>query len=347
MSDFHRPALVSTVDYHTAGEPFRIVTGGIPPLPGGTVADRRAHAAAHLDHVRQLLVREPRGHDGMYGCFVTPPDDAGAVLGAVFFHQSGFSTACGHGTIALATWAAEAGLVAPDADEFGIDVASGRVGVRLRRGAGGRVSAVSFRNVPAWVHQRGIRLPARSGELTADVAFGGAFYASAPASALGLRVTPGCLPQLVEAGRRIQAQLDSAGAARHGTDSRLSGIYGVILYEDLPGEDGCLVQRNVTVFGDGQVDRSPCGSGTTARLALLAGDGLAEGQVLLHESIIGTRFEGRIVATVTEHGRPAVITEVTGSASMTGLHQFVLDSRDPLGTGFTLGAGTADKPVRC
>ena len=107
------------------------------------------------------------------------------------------------------------------------------------------------------------------------------------------------------------------------------------------------MQRNVTVFGDGQVDRSPCGSGTTARLALLAGDGLAEGQVLLHESIIGTRFEGRIVATVTEQGRPAVITDVTGSASMTGRHQFVLDSRDPLGTGFTLGAGTTDKPVRC
>ena len=148
MRQPQRPALVSTVDYHTAGEPFRIVTGGVPSLPGSCVAERREHAAAHLDHLRRLLVQEPRGHGGMYGCFVTPPDDQGAELGAVFFHQSGFSTACGHGTIALATWAADAGLVAADAGAFSIDVPSGRAGVRLRRDAGGRVSAVSFRNVP-------------------------------------------------------------------------------------------------------------------------------------------------------------------------------------------------------
>jgi proline racemase len=334
-----RPALVSTVDYHTAGEPFRIVTGGVPSLPGSCVAERREHAAAHLDHVRRLLVQEPRGHGGMYGCFVTPPDDQGAELGAVFFHQSGFSTACGHGTIALATWAADAGLVAADAGAFSIDVPSGRAGVRLRRDAGGRVSAVSFRNVPSWVHERGIRLPSAAGEVSVDIAFGGAFYASAPASALGLRVTPDWLPQLVAAGRLIQARLNAAGAARHPADGRLSGIYGVILHEDLPGEGGRLVQRNVTVFGDGQIDRSPCGSGTSARLALLAARGLADGQALVHESIIGTRFEASIIATVTELGRQAVLTEVTGSAFMTGLHQFVLDPRDVVGTGFTLGPG--------
>jgi proline racemase len=287
--------------------------------------------------VRQLLVQEPRGHGGMYGCFITPPDDDGAEFGAVFFHQSGYSTACGHGTIALATWAADIGLVAADADEFSIDVPSGRTGVRVRRGDDGQASAVSFRNIPAWVHQRGIRLRVPSGEVTVDIAFGGAFYASLPASALGLRVTPGSLPQLVRAGQLVQRQLDSAGAARHDCDDRLSGIYGVILHEDLPGAGERLVQRNVTVFGNGQIDRSPCGSGTTARLALLAGHGLADGQTLVHESVIGTRFEARITGTVTDRGRTAVITEVTGSASMTGLHQFVLDRRDPLGTGFTLG----------
>jgi proline racemase len=340
MSRLHRPALVSTVDYHTAGEPFRIVTGGVPGLPGATVADRRVHAAAHLDHVRLLLVQEPRGHGGMYGCFITPPGDRDAEFGAVFFHQSGFSTACGHGTIALATWAVDAGLVAADAGKFSIDVPSGRIGVRVECGDDGRAGPVSFRNVPAWVHQRGIELRLPSGAVTVDIAFGGAFYASLPASALGLRVTPDRLPQLVEAGRFIQRQLDSSGAARHHSDDRLSGIYGVILHEDLPGEGECLVQRNVTVFGDGQIDRSPCGSGTSARLALLAGHGLAEGQRLVHESIIGSRFEARITSTVSDHGRPAVVTEVTGSASMTGLHQFVLDPRDPLGTGFTLGAGS-------
>jgi proline racemase len=333
----HSPALVSTVDYHTAGEPFRIVTGGVPSLPGPTVADRRVQAAARLDQVRQLLVQEPRGHSGMYGCFTTPPDDAGAELGAVFFHQSGFSTACGHGTIALATWAADAGIVAPDAQAFAIDVPSGRVSVRVRRDAGGKAGPVSFRNVPAWVHRRGVRVTTPFGEASADIAFGGAFYACVPASALSLAVTPGCLPQLIEAGRAIQRQLDAAGTARHDADGRLSGIYGVIVHEDLPPEDGALAQRNVTVFGNGQIDRSPCGSGTSARLALLADHGLAPGQTLLHESIIGTRFTARIVSTVTEGGRSAVITEVTGSAAMTGLHQFVLDARDQLGTGFSLG----------
>ncbi len=175
------------------------------------------------------------------------------------------------------------------------------------------------------------------GPARADIAFGGAFYASVPASSLGLPVSPGALPQLIEAGRAIQRQLDAAGAARHDTDDRLSGIYGVILHEDRPGQDGALVQRNVTVFGTGQIDRSPCGSGTSARLALLAGQGLAPGQTLVHESVIGTRFSARIVGAVTEAGRDAVLTEVTGRASMTGLHQFVLDRRDPLGAGFSLG----------
>jgi proline racemase len=301
------------------------------------VAERRVHARAHLDHIRRLLVHEPRGHAGMYGCFVTPPDDPGAEFGAVFFHQAGFSTACGHGTIALATWAADAGLVPASAGEFAIDVPSGRMRVRVSRDAAGRAGPVTFGNVPAWVHRRGVRLGPPLAEVTADIAFGGAFYASVPAGSLGLRVEPGCLPELVEAGRLIQRQLDQAGAAEHDTDGRLSGIYGVILHESRPADGDSVVQRNVTVFGDGQIDRSPCGSGTTARLALLAGQGITAGQVLVHESIIGTRFEARITETVTERGRTAVVTEVTGSASMTGLHQFILAPGDPLGTGFRLG----------
>ena len=339
MTGAPRCALIPAVDYHTAGEPFRIVTGGVPGLPGATVADRRVSAARRLDHVRRLLVQEPRGHGGMYGCFITPPDDEGAEFGAVFFHQSGFSTACGHGTIALGTWAADAGIVGPAAGAFNIDVPSGRVGVRLHRDNAGRVSAVSFRNVPAWVSRRGITVATALGETTADIAFGGAFYASVAASSLGLAVSPADLPRLVEAGRSIAGQLNSSGAACHDADERLGGVYGVIFHEDLPAGDGHLAQRNVTIFGDGQVDRSPCGSGTSARVALLAGHGLAEGQTLVHESIIGTRFEARITRAVTDTGRAAVETEVTGSASMTGLHQFVLEARDVLGTGFSLPAG--------
>jgi proline racemase len=235
------------------------------------------------------------------------------------------------------------GIVAPDAGAFSIDVPSGRVGVRLHRDDDARVSAVSFRNVPAWVHRRGIRLKTTLGETSADIAFGGAFYASIPAASLGLSVTLDDLPRLVETGRGIAGQLNASGVARHHADERLNGIYGVIFHEDLPVPDGhdadtYVAQRNVTIFGDGQVDRSPCGSGTSARVALLAGDGFTEDQVLLHDSIIGTRFEARIAQAVTDAGRAAVVTEVTGSAAMTGLHQFVLEARDGLGTGFSLPA---------
>jgi len=331
-----RRALVSTVDYHTAGEPFRIVTGGVLTPDGRTVADRRTYAAAHLDHVRRLLVEEPRGHAAMYGCFPTPPDDEGATVGAVFFHRSGFSTACGHGTIALATWAADAGVVGPEVGQFNIDVPSGRVAVDLRRRGDGAVESVAFLNVPAWVQARDVAVETPSGPVGVDIAYGGAFYASLPASALGLRVELGCLSRLVDSGRHIQRGLDAAGAARHETDERLSGIYGVTFYEEFAVPGDALAQRNVTVFGDGQVDRSPCGSGTTARLALLAGRELASGQTLVHESIIGTRFEARIIDCVKAAGRDAVLTEVRGSASMTGLHQFVLDPHDALGEGFLL-----------
>jgi proline racemase len=330
-----RPAIVATADYHTACEPFRIVTGGVRVPAGRTVADRRVSAAADLDHVRRLLVEEPRGHPGMYGCFVTPPDDDGAEFGAIFFHRSGFSTACGHGTIALATWALQVGLVAPDRRAFSIDVPSGRVGVRALDG--GHSPAISFLNVPAWVSRRGIVIETPLGTASADVAFGGAFYASLPASSLGLRVEVAQLPQLIEAGRFIQQLLTGTDAARHDTDDRLSGIYGVTLYDELADEGGKLRQRNVTVFGNGQVDRSPCGSGTSARLALLAGHGLADGQTLIHDSIIGTRFEARVIRGFEADGRAQVSTEVTGSAFLTGLHQFMLAAEDPLGSGFGLG----------
>jgi proline racemase len=331
-----RRALVSAVDYHTAGEPFRIVTGGMLPPSGATVADRRIDAAARLDGIRRLVVQEPRGHAGMYGCFPTPPDDDGAVLGAVFFHLSGFSTACGHGTIALATWAVDTGLIGPDTDQFYIDVPSGRVAVNLSRRPDGGLQSVGFLNVPAWVHARDVTVELPGGPVRVDVAFGGAFYASLPAHALGLRVSRECLAQLVDAGRHIRRHLDELGAALHPGDSRLSGIYGVTFHEDFAVSGDELGQRNVTVFGDGQVDRSPCGSGTTARLALLHGRELASGRTLRHESIIGTRFDGRVVATLDDQGRQAFITEVRGTASLTGLHQFVLDPHDSLGDGFVL-----------
>src|SRR5205085_8839558 len=156
--------MVSTVDYHTAGEPFRIVSGGVPPLRGATILEKRRDALDHLDHIRQLLVFEPRGHADMYGGFVTEPQDDEAQLGVVFFHNAGYSTACGHGTIALVTWAIDSGLVA--GLEVVVDVPSGRLHTTARI-EGGRVASVRFRNVPSFVHARGLAAAGR----TVDVAF--------------------------------------------------------------------------------------------------------------------------------------------------------------------------------
>jgi proline racemase len=342
--------VVRAVDYHTAGEPFRIVTDGVPDLPGESVGDRRARAidseAAQL--IRQLLCFEPRGHADMYGCFVVPPDDAGADLGVLFWHKDGFSTACGHGTIALAAWAAETGVVTVDPDgvtEVRIDVPSGRVSAFVRS-VGGAVADVTFRNVPSYVHRRAATVATSRGPVTVDVSFGGAFYASLPAASVGLSATEAETGALTAIGREIKWAVQDAGLAEHASDPRLSGCYGTMLYDDFgdagPDDAGPAGphQRSITVFADGEVDRSPCGSGTSARMALLAADGrLGTGRVFTHDSIIGTRFSAQVSDTVTADDSPdgtAVITDITGTAYRTGAHEFTLDPRDALGTGFVL-----------
>jgi proline racemase len=332
---------VQTVDYHTAGEPFRIVTAGAPDLPGATVRERREHArgSEETERVRRLLCHEPRGHADMYGCLVVPPDDEGADLGVLFWHKDGWSTACGHGTIALGTWAVESGLVAAAADgatDVTIDVPSGRVVARVER-RGGSVEAVTFRNVPSYVLARDVAVETARGRVAVDVAYGGAIYASVPASAAGLAVDPAAYGDLIALGRAVKAALAGTEHARHPSDERLSGVYGTIVFEDLGDGPGGPRQRNVTVFADGEVDRSPCGSGTCARAALLHAEGrLGAGRALAHESIVGTTFDASVAEVVRAEGRDAVVVEVRGAAYRTGEHRFVLDPRDPVGTGFVL-----------
>jgi proline racemase len=335
------PIEVATTDYHTAGEPFRIVVEGAPEIPGANVRERRERAAGdeRIDAVRRLLCHEPRGHADMYGCFLVPPDDAGADLGVVFWHKDGYSTACGHGTIALGTWVVETGRVAAAENgerEVVLDVPSGRVTARVRRRNAAVVSA-TFGNVPSYVLARGVRVDTQHGPVDVDVAYGGAIYASVDATQAGLSVRPSGLSELIALGREVKAALASSAHARHPSDDRLAGIYGTILFEDLGDTPAGPRQRNVAVFADGEVDRSPCGSGTSARLALLAADGRVDAsRVLRHESIVGTEFLGRVAGTVESEGRPAVVTEIEGSAFRTGEHRFSLDPRDPLGSGFVM-----------
>ena len=329
---------VRTVDYHTAGEPFRIVTGGVPELEGRTVVARRRWALDHLDGVRRLLVNEPRGHADMYGCFVTPPDDGWADLGVVFFHNEGYSTACGHGTIALVTWAIDSGRIAVEPGSRSVavtvDVPSGRLACEARVGEDGRVEAVRFRNVPSFVLARDVTVRTSRGLVTLDVAFGGAFYGTVEAAALGLGLTPADLPVLIALQRELRPALERSLRVVHPDAPDLAGIYGVIFWETL----GPAEQRNVTVFADGEIDRSPCGSGTSARLAVLhARDELAIGRPFRHRSIVDSVFDAWVVAEGPPiGGRASVITEVEGSAYRTGEAMFSLDARDPLGTGFLL-----------
>jgi proline racemase len=318
---------IRTTDYHTAGEPFRIVAEGAVEIPGATVGERRERAREEpIDRVRRLLCHEPRGHADMYGCFLVPPDDDGADLGVLFWHKDGYSTACGHGTIALGAWAVESGRVAAPADgevDVTIDVPSGRVVSRVRCRAGA-VESVAFRNVPAYVVARGVD----AAGVDVDVAYGGAIYAFVPARRVGLRVRPEQLPELIAAGRAIKRALDGTDVARHPDDERLSGIYGTVFHDTL----GTQYQRNVAIFADGEVDRSPTGSATSARTALLVADGLDVGQTWRNDSIVGTTFVARAIGQTPE----GVLTEVEGTAFRTGEHRFVLDPRDPLETGFVL-----------
>ncbi len=344
------PSQITATDYHTAGEPFRIVAEPPVPVPGRTVAERRARAIgdAGVQALRAVLCSEPRGHADMYGGFVVPHDDEGADLGVLFWHKDGFSTACGHGTIALGVWAVETGLVtAPETGsaDVVIDVPSGRVTARVHRD-GGRVVAVDFVNVPSWVVASDVPVTTSRGEVRVTVGFGGAIYATLPAADVGLSVAPEHLGDLIAVGREIKWALNDADVAVHPADPRLNGIYGTIWFDDLggegggDGEGGRLHQRNVTVFADGEVDRSPCGSGTCARLAILAASGrLRAGGVLRHESIIGSTFTGRVLETVEAAeaaGRRAVIPQVTGMAYRTGEHVFCIDPGDPLVPGFVL-----------
>ena len=324
-----RSLTVATVDYHTAGEPFRIVTGGIPPLGGRTILEKRRYAQQHLDHIRQLLVFEPRGHADMYGGFVTEPADQDADLGVVFFHNAGYSTACGHGTIALVTWAIEAGIVPAEGPsvEVTVDVPSGRLAT-VATMESERVRSVRFRNVPSFVLIDELGVTVDDRDVEAAVAFGGAFYAIVPADRFELLVEPAFVPRFIELGRAIKVAIEADHVIRHPLQPELEGIYGVIFTAE---------HRNITVFADGEIDRSPCGSGTSARLALLHRRGdLPSGANFMHESVIGTRFAARVVGEDRVGDFPAVITEVEGSAHLTGYHQFVLSPEDGLGTGFLI-----------
>jgi len=337
---------ITTIDAHTGGEPFRVITGGYPELPGETILERRRYAREHLDHLRTMLMWEPRGHADMYGCIVTLPVTPGADIGVLFMHNEGYSTMCGHGIIAIAKVALETGLLpmqAPGTAGFGgegervvrIDTPAGLVTAHARI-SGGEVTSVAFHNVPSFVLALDERVDVPGlGEVRYDIAFGGAFYAYVRAEDLGLTLAPDEFRAIIDKGMAVKRAVMASRPIPHPFEEDLSFLYGTIIVGPSLGEGAG--SRNVCVFAEGEVDRCPTGTGVSGRLALHhARAEIGVGEDMIVESIIGTRFRGRAVATTSFGPYPAVIPEIEGSAHITGRHEFLVDPADPLRDGFIL-----------
>jgi len=329
---------IRTIDSHAAGEPLRLVVEGFRSPEGSTMLEKRAWAQKHLDHLRRSIMLEPRGHADMYGALLTEPVTPGAHAGVLFMHNEGWSTMCGHGIIAVTTIAIERDLIWPGGPALVLDSPAGPVAATATTTATGderRVSSVSFRNVPSFVFEAAIPVKLGARTILVDVAFGGAFYAVVDAESAGVAVDAAKLPELRRLGTEVKAEVERLRQVVHPQDDGLKGIYGTIFTAPAQHADAHL--RNVTIFADAEVDRSPCGTGTAAVMAILSEMGvLSDDSTFVHESIVGTLFTGRIAGRVKVGERPAIVPQIQGSAWITGEHTFLIDGDDPLRAGFRL-----------
>ncbi len=328
---------ITTIDAHTAGEPFRVITGGFPALEGDTMLARRRFAKEHCDHLRTALMWEPRGHADMYGCIVTPPVSPQADLGVLFIHNEGYSTMCGHGIIGLATVVLETGMLSLRTPETVIrmDTPAGLVTANARV-SGGRVTSVAFHNVPSFVVALDEMVEVQGvGRVRYDLAFGGAFYAYVQAAEVGLRCVPEDYRALIAVGMAIKRAVMATRKIEHPLEADLSFLYGTIFIGAAQSEGAH--SRNVCIFAEGEVDRSPTGTGVSGRVAIHQARGeIGLYQPIVIESIIGSRFTGQAVEATKFGGYDAVIPEVEGSATIIGRHEFFLDPLDELRNGFFL-----------
>lgn len=328
------PRTITTLDAHAGGEPLRLITSGVPALKGETILDRRREMLEQHDAIRRALMWEPRGHADMYGAILTDSVSEQADYGILFMHNEGYSTMCGHGIIAVTTILIEEGLHHVNGSQatIGYDSPAGFIEARAEVNDGGRVTRVAFTNVPSFVFASGLKVETSYGEVQASVVFGGAFYALIDAEAVGLKVEPGQIDELRRYGMEVKHGVEAQMQVVHPLEPGLTGIYGSIICGEPSSEVDGL---NVTIFADGEVDRSPCGTGTAARLAWLHATGVLDiGQPFVHESIVGGRFTGTVLETATVGDIPAIIPEIAGRAFITGHHQFTIDPEDPFADGF-------------
>ncbi len=324
------------VDSHTEGMPTRVITGGIGTIPGATMAERRQYFAEHRDDVRRLLMYEPRGHAAMSGAILQPPTRPDADYGVLFIEVSGFLPMCGHGTIGVATVLVETGMVEvrEPVTTVRLDTPAGLVSVQVAV-ADGRAAAVTLTNVPAFCAglDRKAVVPGY-GTLGYDLAYGGNFYAILPLESVGLPFDRARKDDILAAGLALMDAVNATDRPVHPEDERIGGLKHV--YFAAPGSDAAR-SRHAMAIHPGWFDRSPCGTGTSARMAQLHARGeLPLHQDFVNESFIGTEFTGRLVEETTVGGRPAVVPTVTGRAWVTGTAQYFLDPSDPFPAGFLL-----------
>lgn len=328
---------VTAIDAHTAGEPLRIFTGGYPELPGNTILAKRSYALKHFDYLRTATMWEPRGHADMYGCVITEPTTDDGDFGVLFLHNEGYSSMCGHGIIAVTKVILETGMIEAlrDREDIKIDTPAGRV-TAFPKWEEGKVTEVSFHNVASFVYARDqdIAVPGL-GLVRYDISYGGAFYAIVDASSIGVDLDSGSFRRLIELGIEIKEKIMAEREVRHPFEEDLSFLYGVIFVGE--ARNASNHSRNVCVFADGEVDRSPTGTGVSARAALhYARRELQAGEPFVVESILGTCFKGEITNETELGPYRAVIPKITGSAHICGHNTLLIDPEDPLRHGFIL-----------
>jgi proline racemase/trans-L-3-hydroxyproline dehydratase len=326
--------MITTVDSHTAGEPTRVVTGGVPYIPGETMAEKKIWIQENLDQLRRTLMWEPRGHQDMFGAIITAPASSEADVGVIFMDSEGYLDMCGHGSIGTVTALIDTGVISFEAQDtekthsLVLDTPAGKVMAKIKM-ENFKVSSVTIQNVPAFLYRTvSLALP-EAGEIPVHISYGGNFFALVKASDLNVALQLENIKILQQLGIDIRQKINREHSIIHPGTGRSAQIDLVEIYED--GHQ----PRNAVIFGAGQIDRSPCGTGTCAKMALLHEKGLLSiDQPYVYRSLFGSTFTGRLIEETTVGDRRAVIPEIEARAFITGIHQFVIDREDPYGHGF-------------
>ncbi len=328
---------IHAIDSHTMGEPTRIIIGGIPAIPGRTMADKKQYLEDNLDHIRTAIMHEPRGHNDMFGSIITPSVAEEADFGIIFMDGGGYLNMCGHGSIGAATVAVECGMVPVQEPytEIKMESPAGMIKARVRV-EDGKARSVSVVNVPSFLFMKDMKIEVPAiGRITLDIAFGGSFFAIVSGEKLGVEIEPSSAGLLSKLGMEIRDIVNNSVEVEHPEKKHIKTVDLVEIFGPASSPEADM--RNVVVFGQGQLDRSPCGTGTSAKLAALYARGqIGQDEDFLYESITGTIFRGRIIGTTKVGKYDAVVPEITGSSYITGFNHFVIDPDDPLKYGFYL-----------